>query len=158
MDGDLSALRGTQRRSALRRAVSVPAEVTSRAWTCSATLTITNLSEHGLWLRAAQPVSIGDELSVSFRTPGSSDALCARARVVRVAASCGCEDCAEVAGVGACFIDLEQAQREALERSLRGLPPPLPRAQREAHARLEEPGAPIIPACSLMTTILAHTR
>ena len=158
MDGDLSAVPFAQRRSSLRRAVATTAEVTRSACTGAVTLTIENLSIEGMWLRAQQPVAVGDELAVSFRAPGSDAVLSARVRVVRVAASCGCALCAEVAGIGVSFIELSESQRAALEGSLRGLPPPLPRAApRVAHADApEEPGTPIIPACALMTSIFAH--
>jgi Tfp pilus assembly protein PilZ len=157
MDGNFTSVVIAQRRGALRRAVSVPAEVASSAWTSAAEVTVTNLSEHGLWLRSEHTLSVGESLCVSFRLPGSQQRVRASARVVRVAASCGCALCAEIAGMGLCFTELPECQREALERSLRGLPPPLPRAAwRAPHA--ESAAAPIIPACALMTTILSHTR
>lgn len=159
-DGNFHPVVIAQRRSVLRRAVSVPAEVTSSPWTTMTEGTVTNLSEHGLWLRAETTFAVGESLCVSFRLPGSQQRVRASARVVRVAASCGCALCAEVAGMGLRFSELPECEREALERSLRGLPPPLPRSSgRFAHADAPEcSAAPIIPACALMTTILSHTR
>jgi hypothetical protein len=153
MDGDYCAVPIARRRRALRRAVALTAEVTSSASTHAAKLTITNLSERGMWLRAEQPACVGDELSVSFRTPRADNVVCARVRVVRVAESCGCELCAQAAGMGVCFLALNEAERAALESSLRGLPPPLPRVAAPV-PHVDEPGAPIIPACALMTSIL----
>lgn len=160
MDGNFTSVVISQRRGSLRRAVSVPAEVTSSSWKSAADLTITNLSEHGFWLRSEHTLSVGESLCVSFRLPGSQQRVRAKACVVRVAASCGCELCAEVAGMGVRFTELLECQREALGRSLRGLPPPLPRASwRVTHDDApESPAAPIIPACALMTSILSHAR
>ena len=164
MDGDLNPVLNAQRRGSLRRAVSMPVVVTSSVWPEPATLTVVNLSQHGMWLRSDRAVSVGERLSVSFRLPGSAAAerMSTSARVVRVAASCGCELCAEVAGLGVCFSELSEGQREALARSLRGLPPPLPgastRVMHQHEGEPDEPGTPIIPACALMTSILSQTR
>jgi c-di-GMP-binding flagellar brake protein YcgR len=132
MDGNYFASSAAQRRDSLRRAVRLSTEVRSRAWRNATTLTATDVSEHGMWLRSEKPLSIGEELSVVFRMPecgaGTGESVAALARVVRAADSCGCALCAETAGMGVRFVALSAAHREALQAALRGLPPPLPRA------------------------------
>ena len=156
MDGGQVGISITQRRDSLRRAVRLSAKVRSRAWQNAATLTVTDVSEHGMWLRSNETLSIGEELAVSFQTPepsgGSGTHVAALARVVRVAQSCGCALCVETAGMGVRFVALTDAHRLALQTALRGLPPPLPRAYCLPEPRVETASsAPREAACAQLT-------
>ena len=155
MDGSYFAVSVTQRRDSLRRAVRLSTEVRSRAWQHATTLTATDVSEHGMWLRSDKPLSIGEELSVLFRMPeggggGRGESVAALARVVRAADSCGCALCTETAGMGVRFVALSDAHREALQAALRGLPPPLPRAYciPEERTRMNADNTPNLVACA----------
>jgi hypothetical protein len=84
---------------------------------------VLDLSHEGARVSTDVPLLRGEEVLLSFVVPGALDdrvsALC------RVMHAAGAEDRA----VGLSFLDLGANSRADIERRLRGVPPPLPRAR-----------------------------
>ena len=84
-----------------------------------------DLSCDGMLVESRVPVAVGDPVVVSFQTPGGAPRwMHARAEVARVVHGrrVGDRGCA----VGLRFTDLSHADKQALQRSLTGLPPAIP--------------------------------
>lgn len=132
----------TRRRRSLRRAVRVEAEVASNLWDGCVSFVATDVSVHGLWLDTDLALDVGEELIVSLRPPGwpVPQPLTAIARVARVGLHRRKLE-TKRPGMGLSFADLRSEQAEWLMRSLRGLPPPLPRRR---SACVQPPAAPAL--------------
>ena len=119
-----------QRRRALRRAVSLEVDVTSELWEGAVSMTVTDLTQHGLWLESDLPLSAGDEVHLSLPGPrANAHIIEADARVVRVSLVPRCDVCGVGPGMGVVFTDIAVWAQLELARELRGLPPPLRRAR-----------------------------
>lgn len=140
----LPAQRASRRRS-LRRAVALECQVLSDLWDGQAPFVATNLSPEGLWLQTPLPLERGEELLVTLSPPrwGEREPLMALAQVARVGMFRRRGE-ATGAGMGLSFVDIDAAQRAALGRCLRGLPPPLPSPARRARAIAEAAGVAFV--------------
>jgi hypothetical protein len=119
-----------QRRRALRRAVSLEAEVTSQLWEGSVVMTVSDLTQHGLWLESHLPLSAADEVHLSMPAPRATGHIIeADARVVRVSLAPRCDVCRVGPGMGVVFTEIAVWAQLELARELRGFPPPLRRAR-----------------------------
>jgi hypothetical protein len=140
----LPAQRESRRRS-LRRAVQVECQVLSDLWEGQAPFLSSNLSPEGLWLQTSLPLERGEELLVTLSPPrwSEDEPLVALAQVARVGMYRRRSE-PRASGMGLRFVDIEAAQRLALESCLLGLPPPLPSPARVARA-LAQHTAPATP-------------
>jgi hypothetical protein len=120
---------GVSRRRAVRRAVSLDCEITSDQWEGEVVFRATDLSHLGLWVETQFPLDVGEEVIVSLTPPRwpRKNHLVALALVARVGLFRRQSDCRD-SGMGLSFVDLESGEARELAGSLRGMPPPLPRA------------------------------
>ena len=119
-------------RRSLRRAVSLDCGLISPFWDDVVWMPAVDVSPYGLFLKTPFPLQVGDEVLVSFATPGVRAAtrdMDVFGRVTR--ASLGRRHWDASAGMGIEFMGLRVDERAELDRSLRGLPPPLPSHRRQ---------------------------
>ena len=113
-----------------RRAVSVSCEVFAPDWEQPLPLIAGDLSKDGMWIRCPFPVAPGTELLVSFSPPRWRwEPLMCLAEVCWWQPRFRTGD-RRGTGMGIRFVDLPEFDREAVQRCLRGLPPPLPQRNR----------------------------
>lgn len=111
-------------RRSQRRAVQLEAEVISYAWDAPRRHRVLDLSAEGIRLVTDSPRPTEEIVVVCFTPPRwwSDGELNVFSRVVRSEPRRGDLP----ASIGLEFLDLPEAAHEALAKSLRGLPPPLP--------------------------------
>lgn len=140
MDGSLAVLSPPTRRRAVRRAVRLLGEVTSRSWGGPVRLGIGDLSPFGLRLDTDVLLPAGEPVDLCFVPPSWPDQappLRVRGRVACVRRGRRQRDRAR-AGIGVAFVGLPEPYALLLARVLRGLPPPLPRRR----VRIAPPALP----------------
>ena len=111
-------------RRSLRRAVCEEVEVLCESWERPALFYARNVSDHGMWIATASPLPVGVEVLLTFPPAqddgaGSINALAVVRRMSRGHLG--------EPGMGVEFLDLDPKERARLIKSLRGLPPPLPK-------------------------------
>ena len=117
-----SRTRERNARRALRRAVNLRCDVIKNGWDRAVPCRATDLSPYGALVELSSvTLEHGDEVVVTFEPPDAEDELTVFARVARVVHGPG------VTEVGLAFGALAPDERTALEASLHGRPPPLPR-------------------------------
>lgn len=95
---------------------------------------ILDLSPHGMLVKSEREPSIGEEVIVSFRAPGTGLWMDAEATVARLVRGRRSGDRSR--GVGLVFRRLDTVSHRILAESLRGSPPPVPaRGLRKDYAR-----------------------
>lgn len=117
-------------RRSVRRSVSLPCEVLSVEGSL-ARERVLDLSSRGARVTARSKVRVDEPIVVSFRPPRLSASLDVLARVAHAESRIS-REFGDIDFVGLEFVDLAASARRDLERSLRGLPPPLPRVRRES--------------------------
>lgn len=121
---DQAGDRGDPRRGT-RRAVDIPCEVirtdSDEPLRCRAT----DLSHSGIWLETHTPLQPDEPLVITFRPPEwpSPFSITVFGRVARVAAARSSTE-GSVPGAAVEFGDLSEAERDALDACIEGLPPP----------------------------------
>jgi hypothetical protein len=116
-------------RRALRRAVQLDCQVLSELWDEPVPHRVTDLSPQGMWIETPFPLERGSRLVVAFTPPRwrRDRELVASAVVQRVIV--GRREGEHLSpGMGVVFDDLRRHELDELKATLRGLPPPLPRA------------------------------
>ena len=108
-------------RRALRRALDLSCELMSVYWEEPVVRRASDVSPYGMWIDTHFPLHRGAELVVAFALPRSDDQLVALARVCRSSVD------APRVGMGLEFVEMSDAERVFLARSLRGIPPRLVR-------------------------------
>lgn len=121
-------------RSLVRRAVSLEAHVVSRAWEGMRKHRVLDLSPDGMRVAAGTRLEVDEPVVVTFEPPGwwLFGELTLFAKVARTTP----RDTAFPASMGLRFLDLPRGARGELQRTLRGLPPPIPRKKRRAEREL----------------------
>ncbi len=144
------------RRSVVRRAVHLSCGVRSELWDGLAPFVATDLSQDGLRLCSPFALTEGQELVVTFtppRWPDSAGPINALARVTHVALPRRHDDLRHgaPAGMGLSFLHVDPTSRALLALTLRGLPPPLPKAAIE-----RAPAARVVRVGSDLEQVLEH--
>ncbi len=107
-------------RQALRRAVRLECQAVREGDFRLLGTRAVDLSPFGMRILTDEQAELGDEVLVTFRAPASHTWIDVVARVIaRFDGSLGLH-----------FEDMDEASRSLLARTLRGLPPPLPRNRR----------------------------
>ena len=120
-----SVLPGARR--ALRRALRFECEVVADCYGEPVVHRIHDISTHGAFIESPLPLAPGDEVIMTLVPPrfSRSAPMTIVGEVARVALPRRRRD-AGPAGMGVRFIELDYDELCALERALRGVPPPLP--------------------------------
>jgi len=136
--------RGGSRRRSLRRAVTLPCALQSNYWDGSVSLSMSDLSEEGLWIDTSLALEPGEEIVLAFQPPGRRTAeLWALAEVARVGMWRRADD-VWPAGMGLLFTYVSNLDRRMLSHALQGRPPRLP-ARRPPPLRRRPPPLPTKP-------------
>jgi hypothetical protein len=115
------------RRRSIRRAVRLPAEVTSSAWQEPMHLLVSNLSAHGLWLQCDRALPVGASIGLRFMPPQWHEApLQCAGTIAWACLGRRRSDAGRSPGMGVRFVDMPASTCKRLESALAGLPPPLP--------------------------------
>ncbi len=85
---------------------------------------VLDVSPYGMLIACDSGVQLGEEVLVSFRTPGTERWFDAEGEIARVVG--GWRDGDPGYCIGLRFTYMEEGTDEALRASLRGLPPPIP--------------------------------
>lgn len=117
---------GGPRRS-LRREVDVPCHLMSDLWDGAVAHRARDLSHQGVWLDSDFPLGEGERVVIRFRPPKSEDDLYVSGRVARTRLTRRVGD-AERSGMAIEFQGVRPKELFYLRKSLRGLPPPVPKA------------------------------
>lgn len=115
-------------RRAVRRAVDIPCEVVFANRDEPVACQARDLSPYGVWIETTELAEPGDKLVLSFRPPNwpSIFSVTVFGEVVRVSRGRRKVDRGRT-GMAIEFVDLTEAEQQALAECIRGLPPPLPR-------------------------------
>jgi len=115
-------------RRAVRRAVSLSCDVLSDTLGEPVPQLVRDLSPYGMFVETPLPLDPGEELIVAFTPRGLGREVLLGARVARVTFGRRGGELG-LSGMGIAFDGVGEPLRDAIERNLRGLPPPLPRAR-----------------------------
>ena len=122
--GGTRFIRDYHRRRALRRGVEVDCQVVAeRDFRLLGSQTM-DLSPEGMLLRSDAEVTLGEEVYVALKPPGSGWWIDAVARVARIVAGRRTGDRGR--GIGLEFVSMDPVDRAMLRGRLLGYPPPLP--------------------------------
>jgi hypothetical protein len=128
------------RRQSVRRAVELDCDVRSDRWNGPLPLAARDISPEGLWLASPFALDPGEQLVLAFRPPRwpvGCLPVVALGEVVRADMRRRRSD-GHPPGMGVRFLDIAHADQTLMQRSLRGLPPPLPpRPRPEPLARID---------------------
>ena len=122
-------------RQTLRRGVDMNVEVIASPWDAPRKHRILDLSDRGLRVASGTRLPVGEDVVVSFTPPGwwIFGELTLFAKVKRQTERFGD---GRPATMGMEFVDLPQGLRIELKRSLRGVPPLVPKGKRRARSQL----------------------
>ena len=121
------------RRSEVRKSLRLPVEVVHPDWEMPEVWTTADLSPTGAWVRTERETAPGDAVVLSFQLPNSSRELSFFGRVVRVLWEIR-DDELVPSGFAVRFLDAGPLDRLRIREALRGIPPRIPAAARQASA------------------------
>lgn len=125
---------GGPRRS-LRREVDIHCHLMSDLWDGTVAHRARDLSHQGVWLDSDFPLGEGDQVVMRFRPPSSKGDLYIKGRVARTRIRRRVGD-ADRSGMAIEFEGVRPKELFGLRRSLRGLPPPVPKAISQSSERV----------------------
>ena len=132
-------------RRAVRRAVQTRCQAVDLAGFQLLGERVWDLSQRGMLIECGRSTAVGDEVLVSFRSPGAEELwFDAEAVVARVIA--GQRSCDFGYGAGLEFTYFEKCCRHELLSRLAGFPPPVPKRRTRETRRMtwDEPVLPLI--------------
>lgn len=139
-----------QKRSDVRRASIISAEVMAPYWKDSLDLIASDISPKGMYLISDQMPHVGEFVFCSFSVRGNEPEYRILSKVKRINWHRRSTDMIRP-GFGVEFLAISGEQRRTIYRRLKGMPPPIPRKRRnhvippeEAPLRLMTPKRPVI--------------
>ena len=109
----------------VRKAARLPVEVISAEWDEPVTLTTSDMSPRGCFIRTGVLVDEGEEVVIAFRLGEGGEEMLLFGEVARVAIQRRRSDVGAT-GFGIRFTDIRAMDRIRIRERLRGVPPPLP--------------------------------
>ena len=113
-------------RRSVRRAVDWSCELVCDLWDEPVPHRVVDVSDRGLFIETPFPLEAGSEVILELQPPRQKQPIYALG-AVRQARLCRRRGERQVTGMGIEFVDLGRRYRRRLRRSVRGLPPPLPK-------------------------------